>query len=800
MAPARVTYSVHGSHPRIWFRSTDKAALLARASSGIGPNDWQSWAFGQLNNYVAGTYPSTSMWPNAYFQKSLAYSVAAYLNDNANYAKQALDHAVYVAGQSTAGTSIHDKREAVLGMASAFDLCYQWTTLFYRTAIADGIIKWIDAMEYSPDDAIDGYTRNHQACAAVGALAIYGESGYTTSSTARLDKALDFWYGGNNAVTTSGNAAMDLARFYSSDGGSAQGPWYGFLSGWGTFLLMNSLSSAMTSMTLDGDAYSPFDNENWVDDFGLWWLHVGLRGDGDHFRFGDTLKQENPVFKQEMRLVGATLAKYGNWKRQMKWWWDQWQNRANALGQGKSYERTLDFILIDKATNTALAPVDTPNMPKARVFERAGVVSYVSNWDKPQGTQFLLHFPRYYYRGHLDLEVGAVQVAHKQDMVLLNRGYYHTTPANGNEDYGGAHNNGWQKQTISKSGVILCDDGSATPHSNYNVTGVYTAYPSAEGGQYWKTFNSGSVKDPENVTNLLTQGGGLAWLRVEGRTSDKGVDLIYEDSSVVYFYANCRRAYHKEYTEQGGGSERLRRIEFRGMIIKDQGPGGCLLYFARTESRLSSMTKQQVWHFWGNPLLSSFATSGQFGAPGYASDQGLPGGGQCVVSYFDAGNFTATQTGNGTATAYGDHQFWYDPHDGSGGKNYPPTAQPNTDRHKIDLGRFRASVKPKTAATQNDFVTLVIPLDPNQAPPAFEWLTVPDFYGVRFPDGKVYQIAKTSFDFISPGSAVDTTPPVAVTLSGGTAGSGQAQLTWVPVSGDSTMTGGRYKVYRRVKV
>lgn len=809
---SRPAITIYPNHPRVFFRDTDVATLQTRKDQTSGRHPWATW-WAALTPYLDLSYDETTYWQSSFHLKMLAYSTAYKVTGNTTYAAEADGHARYYAQNvatsgGVGGFDEDERREGLLALTAVWDICFDQLSSTGRQQIGDAMIRIMDVMTAVNTELIDGHSRIDQAIAALGALALYGESGtgYNYASGAsdastRLNKALDFWYGGNASVTLNGYAAFDTERFYGSPSfgyGAPKGFWYSTLASWGFLQLLMGLKNACSTITLDGDAYDPFVSESWFASNLLWYLNAGLRPDGEHWKIGDTQRLSNPRIAQEQRLLAAMHSRYSSLRNLGTWLWSEWQAIQNAAGSESKYTRINEFILVDQTGAAEQSPLQA-GTSKTGFFERPGACFLRNTWDYPQSTVFLVQAPEWYYRGHQHLDRGTLHLAHKKDLLLLSSGYYHSSDANAK--YGGSHNRNWVGQSVAQSDVVLVDDGAATPHSNYDAGGSLTSYPSGEGGQYWKKI--GSKRDPGNVNDMVNDAASsqptLAWKAVEGQVQTKGMEKVYEDSSTVVLYANLRRAYLQESTDLGTSAERVTLYDLKRMYIKDQGHG-MMLCVHRVKARLSSMTKRLNFRVASNPLLGGFTANGQWSSLGYRANAGLSDGGLLVVAHYNWATFTAQQVGGGSPITgeYQSQQFFFDPHDGSGGKNYPPAAALNSERHRQDLGLYRLVVKPKTAAVEDYFVHLIIPLDPNESTPNFTWITDPDYFGVTFTDGKAYKLHKTEVRWASPSDPVSgAAPPPPTGLGATTPASQRVDLTWNPVIVSDLV---KYRVYRRVKV
>lgn len=814
-------------------------------------NRWKGWWDGPLTQYVAGVYSATSYFNDDFHLKQLAHLLYGVIMVNGDVLETAMQHAIHLANNratqaqldnSNTAMDPQERRAAAVGLALTWDMLttYSGFTAANKAKIGDALIRVLDKMNNDFDDLMDGHAPADQAAKIVGAISLFGESGsgfnYDTgasSAKTRLDFGLDYQYGGNAAVTSGGEAALDTHRYFSTVGGSGKGIWYEEVALHSVFQQFLAMTQGFSAITLDDAAYVPFD-EAWVEQVMSWLLHFGLRGDGEIFRIGDTNRNKAPWFVRNNRGCASTLVTYpasGTYRKQAMWFLEQWHRNAGVQNakdagdtSGSAYQRAHEFVLVDPSDplNAAKHPADI-STAKLKYWSTPGAYSYVSDWSKDAGMHLSAQFPEFWYYGHQDLDVGAIQITVKNDMVLLNRGLYDTSVASDNAgaaDNGGTMTNNFSRQSISKSGIVRVSDELAvsgnTPHRARDRGGTKRTYPNGEGGQLWKHDGAENI-DPRSVGHMRFDGSGNMWRRCEGRpgapAGTTGMELIGgggEGDSYAFFYANARRGYLRLHTELGGAVERTRVMECRDMLIRNQPTGPILFRYWRADSRLASMKKAQGWNFWGNPVVGNFPATGKFYAEGYlgtvSPSPPTREVGVCMVWYYNHTAFSAFQTGGNQtkdALGYGNQQFFYNPYDGSGGKNYPPSEDiGNYPRHLPDLGLYRIDIKPKVQAVRDDFVCLVIPLVKGDSEDVLgvKWLTEDKFYGVQFGNGDVYKINKTDFTFVAPNQPVDNIPPGAPTGLAATVGAvtGRVSLSWTANSIETDLRS--YRVYRRIKV
>lgn len=761
--------------------------------------------------------------------------ILAKLVSSAKYAAQTVSVGYITVGRNNTGTvnglsynaKVDNRRSLLLGMALVFDICYSEISQADRTIIAQGILDMCDFMLVDGAQLMDGHAGGDQACQLVGALSIYGETGFTSggsNAATRLDEALDYWYGGNSGLTDSGGGWIDYSRYYLADGGG-KGAWYEALEMWYTSYFLMAMQNGFTSLTLDGDPYAIPTNEPWIDAVGEWFLNVTMRGDFDYFQIGDTFRTSNPFFQIDTRTALSFLIQNSNtWRRQLRWMFDALRQRTKLLGQNPAYNEVFDYIAIDhhQASTQPLPPDNTiPKPSRSRLFQKSGTYIYRNNWDiiGPNNTTILITCPRYYYQGHQDLDCGAIQINVNDDMVLCSTGFYSTGDVNAN--YQGTHNNKWKKQSIAHSGIPLIDDLFTTqqnapieqslPHTNRNDVGTHVVYAHGQGGQLWKRF--GTAIDPNTINKMTSDGGALAWMRVQGINgeTDRGIEIKVETDEYVFLTADIRRAYLRQYTDLGTSAERATMVEMKWVIIKNEWNHPIVFRVARVKSRLASFKKYDNWNFWGSPNMGTIGTNGRFSSIGYRADQNAPInppglGGKLLIAYHNFANLNFVSIGDTdpnfaltTST-----KFSYSI-GGAARIGYPPSGNPSSTRHYPDIGRFRIEASPKTQQVEDYFVCALVPMIPGETEPTFEFFEEQDYFGIRFTSGanaRVYKVHKTQSTIIGPGNATDLTPPTVVSpVTPSLPAAGEVRLTWPALNSDPTMdNGGKYRMSYRVKV
>lgn len=780
---ARLTLTRYGSKPRLLYRDTDFSTLQARSNNAAGwkPLWDSSLAPGAASLESTQTVAQIASDINYYDSKALLLALVGTIDDISAQRKKAIDAAVYYA-QNCAGktdfSSVNALRAGALGMALTYDILYSddQMTETARGQIRGGIKTVCTGLsgKVVSTELIDGHAAGCAMALFFGGMAIADED---SAGITHYQKALDHWYGEDPGDP----GRIDYDRYYGADGGSGKGSWYSQLSQWYTQLFLRALHNAASSRTYDTEPYDPWSDETWLPKIPEWFLRVAFRQDKDYLALGDTSRITNPVFHQNSRLMWSTFCALGGaWRKQARWVYEQldsWNVEKNGVA---GYQRPYDFVLFDKASADC-APVSpaqaSPAIPRARWFSPPGHYHYIHpSWDIPNAADVHIHLPERYYHGHPHLNVGEIQLGVKADRLLLATGVYSTSdPA---ADYQGTHNNNWAKQSIGHSGVPLVEgqssDGSDENY-NWDENGDRQTYKNGLGGQCWMTIGGlNGTYGPQDISELLSEGGGLAW-----RRATSAAPATTAPSVADFLTSDARRAYLQDYTDYGGDTERVRELKIRILVLKDVAPWPVIFRVVRVRSRLASMKKRDHWHFARAPALD---------AQGRIVAYGLYQIGKVTIDYHRKSTFTYTAVGGGAQSdGYGENDFRW------GGTNWRPTYATNW-RNLADLGHYRMEVSPGVPQEEDFFACVIFPTLAAESPPAYELFEEASWFGVDF-SGRQFRIHKTEDQCLLDVS--DTEPPQVpqgVAAAGGP-GSGEVTLTCTPNADDTVL----YRAYYRAK-
>lgn len=713
----------------------------------------------------------------------------------------------------------NSRRSSTLALAYVLDLLYSYHSAGQISTMGSAIITLCDDMSLNQYETFDGHTAGDQACAFIAAAALYGESGFTSGASnaaTPLQDAIDYWWGGNATLVINGEARLNFNRYFCSGGGHGKSVWYSMLEGWYTSLILQCASNALTSMTINGEAYALPSSETWINSLGEWFVNFACRGDLDYWHIqGDTDRVTNPWFHEyESTTLAYLIRNSAAFRGALRSIYDRKLQKTFGLNQNPVYNRIADYCLFDPGSAT-YAPVDPSSVPVAtsKLMNPPGIYVYRNNWDLTgdRHCAIVVEAQNYFWRGHSsDLKCGSIAINVQDDMVLLNRGFYSTSSAQTDiADFGGTYTNNFVRQSISASGVPLVDDFAVTataspnwrgtPHTDQNFNGTSTPYPHGQGGQLFKydytiATSPPTPNDPYTITRMTSEGTptGSRWRRVIGIDGDfnKGLEIQAETNDLVFLTADLRWAYVAREDHYGTANDRLETCTLKMIVIKNEGNYPCVFRVAKVRARQSSYVKRDVWNFYGDPNIASFNTTGRFFASGYrAVEQSASAkGGKCLIAYHNFASYRCDKVGDSSATytGTGANHHAYTVGGTSTLQRFPLGANPSTQlggRQFTDLGRWRVEIRPLTQQQDDTFVNLIVPLGPNDVEPDFTLFESATHWCVRFggeSSERVYKIHKTTVAYEGPTDPLDDIAPAAPTGVAAVAGpaSGQVTVSW----------------------
>jgi hypothetical protein len=800
-------YTVYANHPRLFFRDTDRTAIVARTDStsawktrwdativpasnsyrdrttfanptytlSVAPTNppyylaaGQTWANttdgciytrNSTNTAWVKNYPTVWINSNTYIsqvnsphQRMMVLALAGYIEETGRpengYKDKVIKAAVHLASLPDSFNPT-TARYRLLALALVFDILYADTTTTEKNTLAAEIVQQCDRMASRTDEWMDGHSGNDQMCQAAGALAIHGWGTYTAAAQTRLTESMTFFFGVNP-----NEGSLEMERYQFGDGGSEKGAWYIYLGLWHALWSMLFFSNGTTLNEWTSES-------SWASKIWEWLLWSGYRGgvDGDYEAMGDMARASSPKMHSWQRWVfGALATRYPTGTgheggRHLAWMFDQWDAQDAPYADSIIY----DVLFFDRANVTSVSPEAASTPPATtRLFSPPGV-AYVrraargsahSAWDYDNSCVFRISARSGYYLGHPHLDAGSVQIRFRDDVLLLSpSGYY--------DEYGGSHHAAWYQRTCGQSLAPII----------YDPSEVYQRWSDVvpnDGGQHFKkrldaSIVGGIASDPYSPYKMLNDDGGEAWKRTE-----RFVKIPGDDTAGQFFIADILPAYKKFHTDAG----RLEVCTIKYLIIEPTAANGltwsALLYYARVRKRNASHVVTIPMHFRHTATARSFGLD----ALGYRSEVGNGSPGRLWVDVRDIGSYNLTITGPGTplnAAGYGPTQFQIL----GAGTNYPPAAGAGT-RYLPDLKRYSAYLQRKTQVQEEHYVALLMVAAAGDSEPVSgrAWVSdvaQPDFYGIGI-GSETYLIHRTQdLAVYGSGATPDATPPAEVT-------------------------------------
>jgi hypothetical protein len=736
-------YTVYGNHPRVLFRDTDKTALTARTNDSAGwQNFWDNTAIPRANTFKAQT--DAQLVTSKPDLKLMVLAFVGYIEETGRpangYKDVAIRAALYLAGLSD-GVDPINARERIFALTLIFDILYDDMTSGEKNTLAAEIRQQGGRMTRRTDEEIDGHSGTDQALKAGAMLAIHGwgNSAFQADTVLDLESALGFWYGDG---TLSGR--IDFLRWQYTDGGSAKGSWYTPQAFWGELLLMQFMAK--------GTTHNAWSNEQahlekvWEY---LIWSHYRGGVDDDFEAFQDTSKPSAPRMHHLQRwMLGLLATNYPTPNsteggRHLRWLFDRWDELESAVAEN----RIFDVIFLDRAAVAAVHPKDGSPVPETtRLMSPPGLLYYRQaaspnvHWDYDNSMVIRINGTKYYRLGHPHLDCGSCQIRYKDDVLLLS-------PAGLYDDYSTEHHTQAYQRSWLQSLVPLIHD----PAQTFQRFGTVV---DNDGGQHFKKVLRGgsTFSDPWNLSNMLNEGGGEAWLlcrRME----------VSETNDYVFCVLDIEPAYRKFHTD----SPRCAVLELKYLIIKPNASNGlthaAVLYYARVVKTDSAWKVQIPFHTVG--AITTTATG--FHATGYRTVAGNGSPGKLWVELRSFADYTLTNNTPGTpldANGYGPNQFKV----AGTGTNRPPNKAAGA-RHLTDLKKHSIYWE-RTSKIQEEhyvgclYVTAAAASDPASG---HSWVSdgsQPHYYG-RTMGTKTYLVHRTE-DLVAV-DAPDTTAPANVT-------------------------------------
>lgn len=730
-------HTIYSSHPRLFFRDTDKAAIQARVADA---NGWKTLYDNTIkpaaNNYKGYTNAQLVAIGDPQ-NRLMVLLLVGWLEESGRpdggYRDRAVEAAVYLCSIPDADVPTY-YRNRLIALASVFDVCYDWLTSSEKATIAAAIVHQAGRCTANDDEYMDGHSGNDQMCALAGGLAI---SGYHSSAAGIIDRALEFWYGTGPAGTADGGR-WEMPRHTCSDGGDNQGSWYSILMAWGEVMMPWMLWKSTTDL-------NPFVSEaSWMKKRWQWHLWSGWTGAADHDfdALGDVSKLSNPLFHWQQRIFYAIMAdRFQNddgleGGYMMRWLFEQW----HALAAASADSCVWQIIFMDRANITSRHPKDATTVPaRSRLFFPPGIYyarwapSGQVHWDYDQSCVFRIAARKWYFLGHTHLDAGSVMIHFKGDRILLS-------PSGLYSDYGDSHHMNAYQRSWLQSLVPLIHD----PNAEWRR---YSTLAAPDGGQQFKKSPVGGRSDPERVYWMLNDGAGEHWLR------SRSFDKVFDDhpTTMTFLSADLEPAYRQKSTDP----PRCSICKAKYLLIYPSATNGLtwpvLLYYARIAKPDSSWRTQIPVHSYNAWTSTSYG----------AHATGYRGVGKLWVDIFNPSAYTKLIVPPGSpldANGIGPNQFRIF---GDGPDNWKPSRAPK-DRELPDWNRNSLYVEKTTKVAEEHYVMLLMisGAGDSEPVPARSWITENDWYGITL-GADTYRISKTLEQAVH--GSPDSTPPAEVT-------------------------------------
>lgn len=704
-------------------------------------------------------------------------------------------------------------RAQIIAITLAYDFLRTGVITFSdadKKIVGDALLS-VSNLTYSDQEFLDGHSQAHMMCKMLAASVLLGEYGtgfdYRVTAATRFEHAAGFWFG-----DTPGDAShIETVRHMCGQGGSHMGPWYSQIRLWASFWTMLMMHNAFVrnvdtphALQLDGGDWAPMTDETWIQAVGEYPLTLQIRGDHEYYQMGEDTARSSPCYHTYLRFMNCFLATWGgDWRKQNMWMRNYQHDWEEVTETGGVTDSVLgyDVCLCDPAdsSNTATHPKDmVPALDKTFYANPPGTYAYRNTWDYTNAGVVLVNCHERFQIGHQHLCAGGITMSVKDDMVLLATGNYDTPNSK--------HYRYWYQQSLAHSGVPLIHDGQAVAQGMWILTDgpgsstPYVNYSSQLGGQLYKRMIKPGPfedRDPDNMTQLLTDGSGIGWKRST---------FAMPESTSDYDFLTCdlRHAYLREYVHLNTTTERVTKCVVRLLVIKGESTWPIVFRVVEIDKRLPSFTVRDQWHSHNNfsityPHPWKDGDPSTYGDTQRLSSTGYRGTGKIVIDYYNWWEFSPQIFGD-SLPLYGNRQMW-DLEINRRPYDWSPTTV-HGSRHNPDVGRYTVYMIGAIQRTKEYLVNLLMPMGVNDAPVEYQWIDEANWFGVQFSaTNHSYRINKTADTVqVSAGGedpGPDSTPPGKPTILTATPASEAATVTWQPNS-ETDMAS--YKVYYREKV
>lgn len=731
-------YTMYSSHPRLFFRDSDKTAIQTRVGD---TNGWKT-LYDNTIKPAATTYKGYS---NAQLcntgnpqDRFMVLLLVGWLEETGRpaggYRDTAVDAAIYLCDIPDSDQPTNH-RHRNLALALVYDSCYDWLTSTEKTKLAGEMVVQAARATLNSDEYMDGASAIDQVCALACGLAL---SGHDSRAEGIISRALTFWYG-TGAVGGPDAGAWEMHRYSHADGACEKGSWYSILAMWGVTLLAWMLWKSTTNV-------DPFTTEvSWFKKCWEWYLWCNWTGSTDHDfeALSDTAKLSSPLMHFVQRTVYCILAdRFPNNDSleggyMLRWLFERWA----ALESGSADACVWQVLFLDRAAVTERHPKDATTVPScSRLFSPPGIYycrwapSGQADWDYDQSCVIRISARKWYWLGHPHLDSGSVMIHFKGDRLLQ-------APAGLYDTYGGSHFLNAYQRTWLQSLAPLVHDPSAEWRR-------YGTLCDNDGGQQYKKSPATNKSDPERVYWMQNDGAGEYWLRCRKFTK------VSDDhpTTMTFLSADIEPGYRQKSTD----APRATVLETKYLVIYPNATNGlvwpAILYYARVVKSTSSWRVRIPFHSYNTFTSTSYG----------AYTTGSRSLGKLWIDVRNLSAYTKTIVPPGTpldSNGYGPSQFKIG---GDGATNWKPS-RAEKSRERPDLCRNSMYIEKTTKVAQEDYVVLLMISAVGDSEPVTgrSWLADDsDWFGITL-GSDTYRVHRTQ-DLAIHGSP-DSTPPAEIT-------------------------------------